>query len=126
MSNTQLKIDIPGLNADSGLMLCDGDFKIYLHSLRLYISNMPANLEKMKYVSKETLKDYIISAHGAKSISQYIGAEAAVKTAKELETMAKEGNLDGVLAQNETFIKNAQDLVDSIRSWLVKNNVLNA
>jgi len=118
-----MEIKIPEINADSGLEICDGNEEIYLRSLRLYVSNIPASLEKMKNVSKETLHDYSISAHGVKSISQYIGAEKAVKTAKQLESMAKNGDLDGILAANETFIQYAWNLVNNIRSWLEKNGV---
>jgi HPt (histidine-containing phosphotransfer) domain-containing protein len=122
MSNTQKKIEIPGLNTETALQLCDGDVNIYLHSLRLYVSNMPANLEKMRHVSKETLHEYAISVHGVKGISEYIGAEELKKTAKQLEAMAKDGDLAGVQAQNETLIKYAGSLVDNIRNWLEKNN----
>jgi len=117
-----MTIEIPGLNAASGLELCDGDKDIYIHSLRLYAANMPAALEKMRAVSKESLQDYSIKAHGVKSISEYVGAEETHKTAKQLELMAKNGDLAGILAQNDAFINYAESLVDSIRSWLEKND----
>jgi HPt (histidine-containing phosphotransfer) domain-containing protein len=117
-----MEINIPGLDAKSGIELCDGSEAIYLHSLHLYVSNIPASLEKMRNVSEETLHDYAISAHGVKSISQYICAQEAVKTAKELEALAKSGDLAGVLARNDAFIKYAGTLLDSIKSWLEKND----
>jgi len=117
-----MAIEIPGLNAASGLELCDGDVNIYLHSLRLYVSSIPATLEKMRSVSKESLQDYSISAHGVKGMSEYIGAEEARKTAKQLEAMAKDGDWPGVLARNEAFIKYAQGLVDGVRNWLAENH----
>ena len=126
MSDHQLTINIPGVNAESGLELCDGDSTIYLNSLRLYVANMPATLEKMRNVSAETLRDYAVFVHGAKGISEYIGAEEARKTAKQLAAMAKAGDLAGVLAQNEAFIKYAGNLIEDIRNWLKKNNALNA
>jgi len=116
-----MDIKISGVNAESGLELCDGSEEIYLRSLRLYVSNMPSYLEKIKNVTKETLHDYAINVHGVKSISEYIGAEETKKTARQLELMAKSGDLTGVLAANEAFIENAQDLVDKIRAWLEKN-----
>ena len=72
MNNSQFEMNIPGINAQSGLYFCDGDFDIYLKSLNLFVANMPLNLEKMKTVTKENLKDYIISVHGIKSNSEYI------------------------------------------------------
>jgi len=116
-----MDLKISGINADSGLELCDGSEEIYIRSLRLYVSNMPGYLEKIKNVSKETLYDYAINVHGVKSISEYIGAEETKKKAKELELMAKGGDLAGVLAANEAFLQNARNLVDKVREWLEKN-----
>ena len=117
-----MAIEIPEVDASSGLDLCDGNMNIYLNALRLYVSNIPADLQKMRGVSRETLADYSVTVHSVKSMSEYIGAEEARKTAKQLEVMAKGGDWDGVLAQNETFIKYAQNIVDNVRSWLEKNN----
>ena len=117
-----MAIEIPGLDAGSGLDLCDGNMKIYLNSLRLFVSSTPGSLEKMKSVSAETLDKYSITAHGVKSMSEYAGAEELRKTAKELEAMAKAGDLAGVMAHNEAFIKNAESIVDGVRNWLAKNH----
>ena len=116
-----MAMEIPGLDTDSGLELCDNDMNVYLNSLRLYVSNIPASLQKMRGVSQETLKAYSIAIHGVKSMSQYIGAEEARKTAKQLETFARNGDLAGIQAQNEDFIKYAQNLIEGIQSWLEKN-----
>ena len=116
-----MAIEIPGLDAAGGLDLCDGDMNIYLNALRLYVSSIPASLEKMRGVSPETLADYAITAHSVKSMSEYIGAEEARKTAKQLESLAKNGDLAGVLAQNETFIQYAQGIVAGVQGWLAKN-----
>ena len=123
MSNEQLKIDIPGINSDAGLNLYDGNMDFFLKSLRLYTSNMPKTLEKMREVSNETLRDYAISAHGAKSISEYIGAYEVRDTAKQLEAMALAGDLNGILAVNEGFIKYSEDLISNIKKWLQANNL---
>ena len=117
-----MAINIPGVDVHSGLDLCDGDLVMYLRFLRLYVTNIPATLEKIRNLSEETLKDYIISVHGVKSNSEMIGAEEARKTAQKLEALAKGGDLAGVLAQNKAFIKYVENLVDNIRSWLEKNN----
>ena len=116
-----MAIEIPGLDVDSGLGLCDGNEKIYVNSLRLFVSSTPGSLEKMQSVSQETLEKYSVTAHSVKSMSEYAGAEEVRKTAKQLEAMAKSGDLAGVLANNETFIKYAEGIVDGVRSWLEKN-----
>jgi HPt (histidine-containing phosphotransfer) domain-containing protein len=119
-----MAIEIPGVDAASGLNLCDGDTNIYLNALRLYVSSIPESLEKMRGVSQETLGDYAITAHSVKSMSEYIGAEEARKTAKQLETLAKNGDWDGVLAQNEPFIQYAQGIVAGVQGWLAKNQTV--
>ena len=119
-----MAIEIPGLDTNRGLELCDGNMKIYLNSLRIYTSNIPVSLEKMRSVSAETLKDYSITAHCVKGMSEYVGADEVIKTAKQLEEMARNGDLAGILAQNEAFIKYAQNLADGIRKWLIENHYL--
>ncbi|MDR1803391.1 MAG: Hpt domain-containing protein [Treponema sp.] len=117
-----MAIEIPGLDVDSGLNLCDGNMKIYLNSLRLFVSSTPASLEKMQSVSQETLEKYSVTAHSVKSMSEYAGAEEVRKTAKELEALAKAGDLAGVLAKNAAFIKYAGGIVDGVRNWLTENH----
>jgi len=116
-----MAIEIPEVDANIGLELCDGNEKIYLNSLRLFVSGTSEDLKKMKGVTAETLADYAIAVHSVKSMSNYIGAEESRKTAKELEALAKSGDLEGVLAQNETFIKYAEGIVDNVRNWLENN-----
>jgi len=116
-----MAIEIAEVDANSGLELCDGNTEIYLNSLRLYLSSTPVALEKMRGVSQETLSTYAVTVHGVKSMSHYIGAEEARKTAKELEAMAKANDLAGVLAKNEAFIKYSEKIVDNVRNWLEKN-----
>jgi len=118
MLEKELDLNVPGVDVKRGLELCDGDKSIYLQSLRLFASSMPVTLGKMKSVSELTLKDYAINVHGAKGICEYIGAEDARVNAKQLEMMAKEGNLAGVLAGNDAFIKYAGNLAEGIQNWL--------
>ena len=115
-----MDIQIPGVDVDSGLDLCDGDLNIYLRVLRAYVSAIPAALEKMQNVTAETLHNYAINVHGVKSTSTSIGAEETRKTARQLEIMANDGDLSGVLSLNEPFIKQTVSLVEGIKSWLEK------
>ena len=117
-----MAIEITGLNVNDGLALCGGDEGIYMNALRLYVSNIPSALEKMRNVSETTLQNYAVSVHGIKSTSEYIGAEEARSTAKQLEAMAKSGDLAGVQAKSDAFIQYVEQLVDRIRGWLEKNN----
>jgi len=119
-----MAIEIPGIDVKSGLDLCDGDTKIYVNSLRIFANSIPADLEKMKSVTSETLGDYSVTAHSVKSMSVYIGAEESRQTAKQLEAMADAGDYDGIIARNEKFIKYAESIVASVRKWLIDNDQL--
>ena len=111
-------VEIPELDTNKGLEQCDGEMKLYVSALRLYVANIPPVMDKMRNVSEETLQNYTISVHGVKSTSEVIGAEEARKTARELEAMAKAGDLAGILARNDAFIKYIEELVAGIRTWL--------
>ena len=117
-----MEMEIPGVDTDKGLELCDGDLAMYLRFLRLYATNVPGSLEKMRNVSEEKLHDYILTAHSVKSNNEVIGAEESTKRARQLEAMAKAGDLAGVLALNDAFIKDSESLVGCIQSWLKKTD----
>jgi len=117
-----MAIEIPEVDVSSGLEICDGNMTIYLNSLRLFASSIPENLEKIKNVSAETLEDYAVTIHSVKSMSHYIGAEKSRISAKELEAMAKGGNLAGVQAKNDAFIQYVQLVVRNVQSWLEKTD----
>jgi len=113
-----MDINIPGLDAEAGLALYDGETDIYIAVLRSYVTNALKVMEKLRTVSEETILDYAISAHGLKSISAGIGAEKVRAAALELELEAKAGNLSGILAKNEDLLKEAELLAFGIRTWL--------
>jgi len=123
-----MKINITGLDVERGLDVCGGDLSIYLYSLGIYVSSMPAFLAKLRSVSKETkfsseiLHEYVINVHSLKSTSEYVGALEAKDTAKKLEVMAREGNTAGILAQNERYIEYLEKLLSDIQSWLKENH----
>ena len=76
----------------------------------------------MRNVSENTLSDYSIKVHGLKGMCDYVGAEEARKTAKQLEDMSKNGDLAGVLARNEDFIKYTESIISQIQTWLEENS----
>ena len=115
-----MNIEIPELDVAYGLEICGGDTETYLYSLRLYVTSLPPLLQKMRAASEKTLHEYSINVHNVKSISEYIGAREANRTARQLESMAKEGDLAGLLERNESFIKYLEKLVGDIKSWLAE------
>ena len=116
-------IDIAGVDAEKGLSLYYGEMDIYLQALQSYAVNVPATIDKIRSVSKETLGDYAIYLHGIKGTSANIGAEKTRTAALELELLAKNGDISGVLAKNENFIKETEAIVAGIKAWLEQYNV---
>jgi PAS domain S-box-containing protein len=117
-NNENIFIDIPGVDTKKGLSFYGGEIDIYLPLLRSYVSNVPKLLKRLKTVSKETLPDYVISVHGLKGTCAGIGAEAIREAAFNLETIAREGNLDGVLAGNDKLISDTEVIVANVKAWL--------
>jgi HPt (histidine-containing phosphotransfer) domain-containing protein len=113
-----MELKISGLDTELGLSYYNGNLEIYLPLLRSYILNTPFSLDKIRTVRSETLKDYVIIIHGLKGTSASIGAETTREAALNLETMARAGDLNGVLANNETFINNTGKIVTGIKEWM--------
>jgi HPt (histidine-containing phosphotransfer) domain-containing protein len=109
---------ISGVDTDKGLSYYGDDMDIYMPLLRSYVSNTPSYIEKLRAVTPETLKEYAITVHGIKGTSACIGAETTTEAAFNLEKMAKAGDFNGVMANNELFIKNTEILVANAKKWL--------
>jgi PAS domain S-box-containing protein len=121
LSSQPPTVDITGINAKLGLSLYDGDMEMYIDILRSYVENTPAEIDKLRGVSEDTLSLYAIDIHTMKGVNSTIGAKEMTKRAKKLESMAKEGDLASILELNEDFIRDAETLVADIAAWLVKN-----
>ena len=127
MSEINLII-IPEVNTESGLKLCSGNRKIYIQSLRLFVSKIPEILEKMRAlvqqndVTENSLKNYSTTVHSLKGMCDYIGAEDTRKTAKQLEDIAEAGDIKGILELNENFIKQTEKIITNIQTWLDNNS----
>jgi HPt (histidine-containing phosphotransfer) domain-containing protein len=113
-----MELNISGVNTEKGLSYYDDDPDIYLPLLRSYIANTPVSLDRMRAVTPETLNEYIIKVHGLKGTSASIGAETVKEAALNLETMARAGDIEWVLANNENFIRNTEKIVSGIKEWL--------
>ncbi|MCL2042539.1 MAG: hypothetical protein FWG89_00210 [Treponema sp.] len=111
-------IQIPGVDLEKVEDLYEDDTDLYVKVCRSYVSVTPAILDKLREVSAETLADYAVCIHSIKGTSTAIGAEETRIAALNLEKKAKAGDLSGVLAENQNFLKQAEKLIDDIRKWL--------
>jgi len=113
-----MPIEIPGIDSQSVLDLYDNDMEVYKTILTSFVTRIPAVLDKIRSVSSETLPDYKIKIHAFKGIGGNIGAKEIVTLAAGLETMAKNGDLAGILAGNGEFLGKIDVLTDDIKKWL--------
>jgi len=120
---SDIEIEIPGVDSKKALGLYAGDTGIYIPLLRSYIANTPTTLEKLKNVTEENLSAYVISVHGLKGTSAGIGAEEVRAQALELENLSRAGDLQAVWAKNDKLIADAQVIVANVKAWLDKNDV---
>ena len=117
-----MTIEIPGIDEKKGLRLFDGDIELYLFLLNAFVSSAPEVINAMRNVSEETIKNYYVASHRLKGNAAQIGAENLSSKAAELESLAKGGDLSGILTLNEAFINEADAVLENIRIWLKKNN----
>jgi len=115
------KIEIPGINSRFGLSLYEDDREMFLFIMRTYAESIPDEIDKLRNVTEQTLPAYAIDVHTIKGASAGIGAKTLSEAAKRLEMMAKEGDLQGVQSENESFIEAAETLVADINIWFAEN-----
>jgi PAS domain S-box-containing protein len=90
----------------------------YLEVVRSYTLHTPPLLEKLRGVQIASLQEYSITIHGVKGASYGIGANQAAAMAEELESAAKNGDIEKVIALNELFIQKIDALVKDLSALL--------
>jgi HPt (histidine-containing phosphotransfer) domain-containing protein len=109
---------ISGVDTEKGLSYYGDELDIYLPILRSFILNLPLSVEKLRTVTPETLRDYVIAIHGLKGISASIGAEKMMEEAFNLERLARAGDFNSIMANNELFIRNTEIIAANIKKRL--------
>ena len=112
------KPKIPGVNMEAALELCGGEMDLLKAILKSFAVNTPEAIVKMRNPTMETLPEYAINVHGLKSICANIAADDLSKRAKNMEMMAKSGDLTGVRAMNNELLSDAEILINNIKAWL--------
>ena len=113
--------EISGIDVQKGLSFFDADMDFYTSALRTYAEDTPALIERVRGISDDSLPDYTIAVHSLKSSSAIIGAETVRELAANLEAMAKKGDLQGILAINDSLVIETERLLDAINEWLDDN-----
>jgi signal transduction histidine kinase/FixJ family two-component response regulator/HPt (histidine-containing phosphotransfer) domain-containing protein len=115
------EINIPGIDVKTGLELYSGDTELFVFALDSFVSNTGDEIASMHNISLENLAEYAVSVHGLKSTCAAIGAEELRERARKLEMAAKGGDLQTVLAENESLLSDVEILIQHIKGYLSHN-----
>jgi len=111
-------IEIPGIDETAFKDLLDGNEELFISLISSFINKTPSAISKLTPITQETLPEYARNIHGLKGACANICAEEARKMALSLEQKAKNGDLNGVLAENGDFLKYLDELMGNLQKWL--------
>ena len=104
-----------GISVEDGITYCGGDEGFYLEIIGDYVKSAPERIEKLgMLLSENRMKDYKTLIHSVKSSSKTIGAMDMFEKAMALEHAVTEDNIDYVLENHESVMKDYEELVDSL------------
>jgi signal transduction histidine kinase/CheY-like chemotaxis protein len=113
------RLNIEGLNIKEGCSRFGGE-SAYREVLRSYATHTPELLDKLRDVREKTregtLSEYATVVHGLKGSSYGICADGIGKMAEELESAAKNGDVETVRAKNGELILAVEALLSRLRS----------
>jgi CheY-like chemotaxis protein len=115
-------IGVPGVDFESGIRQYGGE-STFESILRSFVAYSKTIFDKLEAPSMESLANYVIAIHGFKGASYGIFAMELGKLAEELEFKAKNGELDAVLAKNETFLQNAKKITLDLETYFSVLNI---
>ena len=112
---------ITGIDFAGGVKRMGNKEAIYLRILSSFAAGMPALLEKIRNFEVSKLQDYRIIVHGIKGSSYGICADTIGKQAEALEMAAKSGDIETIIAKNDGFILNMEELIREISRFITSN-----
>lgn len=113
-----MPIGINGIDEEIFKDLLDSDEELFISLISSFVNKTPSVISKLASVSKETLPDYAKYIHSLKGACANICAEEARKMAFSLEQKSKDGDLNGVLAENKHFLEYMEELMGNLQKWL--------
>ena len=92
-----------------------GDEHIVLSILQTFAEDTPILLNRLKTVTPESIREYIITMHGLKGSCYGIFADSLGKQAQMLEAAAKAGDYEYIETYNASFIFDIEALLDELQ-----------
>jgi HPt (histidine-containing phosphotransfer) domain-containing protein len=107
--------DISGFDVDEAVRRMAGNTEIYLHSLRVYLSGLPGQLETIRKDGEtEDWKNFTIRVHGLKSSLYQIGAKALGDKAFEMEKRSRAGDTAFCRTEYTRLLDSGRKLCDNL------------
>jgi signal transduction histidine kinase/CheY-like chemotaxis protein/HPt (histidine-containing phosphotransfer) domain-containing protein len=92
----------------------------YLSILKSFAAHTPRLLEQIESSRESSLPNYAVEVHGLKGACNAIGAGETAALAGELETAAREGNLDFVRSGHGDLARQLRSLLDNLGALLTE------
>lgn len=116
--NLPIKSLMPEIDCVEGIKNIGGSLEKYNELLQVYYNEMAQILEILPELANENLEQFRIKIHGVKGSSRNVGAKQLSTHALQLEEWAKAGKQEEILAQLETFLKELDEVMIRIHSYL--------
>jgi CheY-like chemotaxis protein len=121
--NSDIDMEIEGININKGISLVNGVFKNYLRILSMFHKE---GTRKIKEV-KESLEAgnyplYTTYVHAIKSTAANVGADSLSETAKALEAAGKQGDFEFIKLNNDNFLKDLENILNNVSKALSANS----
>jgi signal transduction histidine kinase/CheY-like chemotaxis protein len=110
------RLEPAGIDPEAALRRLDGNREAYMEILWAFVRHTPAQLDRLRRCTAETLGEYAITVHGLKGANYGVCAQELGKAAEDLETAAKAGRLEAVLAGNPSFIGSMERLIAAVKA----------
>lgn len=99
-------LEAAGINTAAALGYCRNDREFYVQLLRKFVSDADYKAGEInKYFGKGDYENYRIQVHALKSSAKMMGADQLSNSAKDMETAAKDKDIDYILANHNALME---------------------
>jgi len=118
--------EIEGLDLETAVARFGGNAGLYARIIGTFVDSIGVHLDKLSGLTPEGLVPYAITVHGIKGSLYGISANREGDMAKELEILAKAGEVEKVSAGSPVFIETVNELNEKFRKALAEIEAGNA
>ena len=112
-------VNSPLLDVKKGIAYIGGNEEAYKEILFLYIKESEKKIKQIaELFEQRDMENYGVEVHALKGASLSIGAVRLFELAKELEAIAKAGNLDAVERKNGILLKLYGEVAEAARKYM--------